>query len=410
MTTASLFAALVRGSRPRSLRISDLRASPIAFLESPRSVSSVLTKSDGFSVEEEPADPEDDLRSRVFRLRLPKRSATAALDRWVGEGRAVSSSELRQMAKDLRRSQRYKHALEISEWMKAHRESELSDHDYAMRIDLITKVFGVNAAEDFFEGLPSSAKSCEAYTALLHSYAAAKLTEKAEKLFESIKELSISSSALVYNEMMTLYISVGQLDKVPPIVDELKRRKVTPDLFTYNLWISSYAAILDINAVRNILDEMAQEPKSDKHWITYMRLADIYLSAGRLVDSDFSLAEADKKISQQQWITYDFLIILHAALGNSQMLTEMWKSLRMTSQKMTSRNYICIISSYLMLERLKEAGEVIDEWRKSKAEEFDISDCNRLFEVLKKAGLADTAEKFRELMLQKDCGLTSSFC
>lgn len=56
-----------------------------------------------------------------------------------------------------------------------------------------------------------------------------------------------------------------------------------------------------------------------------------------------------------------------------------------------------------MLERLKEAGEVIDEWRKSKAEEFDISDCNRLFEALKQAGLTDTAEKFRELILQKDC-------
>lgn len=113
MATGSLFAALVRGSRPRSLRISNLRASPIAFLESPRSFSSVLPKGDGFSVEEEPADPEDDLRSRVFRLRLPKRSATAALDRWVGEGRAVSASELRQIAKDLRRSQRYKHALEV---------------------------------------------------------------------------------------------------------------------------------------------------------------------------------------------------------------------------------------------------------------------------------------------------------
>ncbi|RZS10784.1 hypothetical protein BHM03_00042059 [Ensete ventricosum] len=191
MATASLFAALVRGSRPRSLRVSNLRASPIAFPGSPsRSFSSVLPKSDGLSVEEEPADPEDDLRSRVFRLRLPKRSATAALDRWVGEGRTVSASELRQIAKDLRRSQRYKHALE---WMKTHREAELSDRDYAMRIDLITKVFGVNAAEDFFQGLPSSAKSCEACTALLHSYAAAKLTEKAEKLFERIKESSLSS-------------------------------------------------------------------------------------------------------------------------------------------------------------------------------------------------------------------------
>ncbi|KAK1302812.1 Pentatricopeptide repeat-containing protein [Acorus calamus] len=54
----------------------------------------------------------DDMKSRVFRLRLPKRSATNALQRWVDEGREVSLPELRNISKELRRAQRYKHALE----------------------------------------------------------------------------------------------------------------------------------------------------------------------------------------------------------------------------------------------------------------------------------------------------------
>ncbi|WOK92196.1 hypothetical protein Cni_G00887 [Canna indica] len=407
MATASLFAALLRRSRPRNPVAYNLWTSPFV---SRRPLSSALSRSEGLAVEDAPADPEDDLRSRIFRLRLPKRSATNAIDRWTSEGRTVTATELRQIAKDLRRSQRYKHALEILEWMKTHQQSELSDNDNAMRIDLITKVFGVSGAEEFFEGLPSTAKSCEAYTALLHSYAAAKLTEKAENLFERFKESNLSSSALIYNEMMTLYISVGQLDKVSLIVEELKRRKVSPDLFTYNLWISSCAATLDINAVRMVLNEMAQEPSSDEGWITYMRLTDIYLNAGRLVSSESAIAEADVKISQREWITYDFLIILHAGLGNRQMLNEIWKSLQMTSQKISGRNYICILSSYLILDQLKEAAEVIDQWRQSKAQNFDISDCNRIFEAFKKAGLADTAEKFQDLMLQKDRKLTSTFC
>ena len=116
-------------------------------------------------------------------------------------------------------------SLQISEWMKSHQEHELFDSDCAMWIDLITKVFGVNAAEEFFEGLPSAAKTCEAYSALLHAYAKAKLTEKAENLFKRIKESNFSPSALTYNEMMTLYMSVGQLQKVPEVVAELKRRK-----------------------------------------------------------------------------------------------------------------------------------------------------------------------------------------
>ena len=52
-------------------------------------------------------------------------------------------------------------SLQISEWMVAHDEYELSDSDYAVQIDLMTKVFGIDAAEHNFEGLPLSAKTSE---------------------------------------------------------------------------------------------------------------------------------------------------------------------------------------------------------------------------------------------------------
>lgn len=56
---------------------------------------------------------DDDLRSRIFRLGLAKRSATAALKKWAGEGRDAPAPELRQIARDLSRARRYKHALEV---------------------------------------------------------------------------------------------------------------------------------------------------------------------------------------------------------------------------------------------------------------------------------------------------------
>nr|XP_027088132.1 pentatricopeptide repeat-containing protein At5g09450, mitochondrial-like [Coffea arabica] len=55
----------------------------------------------------------DDLKRRIMRLRLPKRSATNVLHRWVSEGNSITISDLRQISKDLRKSQRYKHALEV---------------------------------------------------------------------------------------------------------------------------------------------------------------------------------------------------------------------------------------------------------------------------------------------------------
>jgi hypothetical protein len=66
----------------------------------------------------------DDLRSRIFRLGLAKRSATAALERWSGEGRAAPAEELHRVARDLSRVRRYKHALEV--WSLARRTLDAS--------------------------------------------------------------------------------------------------------------------------------------------------------------------------------------------------------------------------------------------------------------------------------------------
>ncbi|KAJ4848940.1 hypothetical protein Tsubulata_034176 [Turnera subulata] len=349
-------------------------------------------------------EKDEDLKSRIFRLRLPKRSATNVVARWVSEGNTVTASELRDIAKDLRKSQRYKHALEISEWMVTRKELEVSDSDYATRIDLMTKVFGVDSAERYFQDLPAAAKTSETFTALLHSYAAAKQIAKAEELYERMKQSDLSFTALPYNEMMTLYMSVGQVEKVSSVVEDLKRHKVAPDIFTYNLWISSSAATLNIDEVRRILDEMSQDPSSNDEWVRYANIAKIYVSAGHLVHAESSaVVEAEKSITQREWITYDFLIILYAGLGNKDKVDQIWKSLRMTKQRMTTRNYVCILSSYLMLGHLKEVGEVIDQWKQSTTTDFDISACGRLLDAFAGVGFSGTSNDFHMLLIEKNC-------
>lgn len=294
-------------------------------------------------------------------------------------------------------------ALQVSEWMVTHDEFELSVTDYAMRINLMTKVFGIDAAERYFEGLPPTAKTSETFTALLHSYAGAKLTEKAEDLYERMKNSDLSFTALTYNELMTMYISVGQVEKVSLVVEEMRQQKVAPDIFTYNLWISSCAATLNIDEVRQILDKMRSDLVSDESWTRYINLANVYVTTGHLTNAEFnSLVSAEKGITQREWITYDFLIILHAGLGNKDRIDQIWKSLRMTNQRMTSRNYICILSSYLMLGHLKEVGEVIDQWKQSTTTTFDASVCGRLLNAFTDIGLSEKAKDFHLLLIQKN--------
>ncbi|KAG4165296.1 hypothetical protein ERO13_A13G070700v2 [Gossypium hirsutum] len=389
----------------RSLFLSLRRRSSQRCMSRPLSSGSVSTEyTDDYIKNSET----DDLRSRIFQLRLPKRSATTVIEKWVGEGNRVSISDLRQISKDLRKSQRFKHALEISEWMVSHEEYKLSDTDYAVRIDLMTKVFGIDAAERYFEDLPLTAKTSETYTALLHSYAAAKLTEKAEELYERIKGSNLSFSALLYNEIMTLYMSVGQVEKVSSIVEELKRQKVEPDIFTYNLWISSCAAALNIDQVKRILNEMRCDSGCNDDWQRYINLVNIYVTASRLTSANsISPIEIEKGITQREWITYDFLVMLYAGLGNKDKIDQIWKSLRMTKQKMTSRNYICILSSYLILGHMKEVGEVFNQWKQLTTTEFDISACNSVLSAFEDAGLTEKANDLHMLLISRNCSPTN---
>ncbi|EOA20749.1 hypothetical protein CARUB_v10001077mg [Capsella rubella] len=353
------------------------------------------------------SEEKDDLRSRIFRLRLPKRSATTVLEKWVGEGNQITVNELRDISKELRRTRRYKHALEVTEWMVQNEESKISDADYASRIDLISKVFGIDAAERYFEGLHIDSKTTETYTSLLHAYAGSKQTERAEALFRRIIETdSLNFGAITYNEMMTLYMSVGQVEKVPAVIQVLKHKKVSPDIFTYNLWLSSCAATFNIDELKMILEEMRHDANSSEGWVRYIDLTSIYINSSRLTNAEStSPVEAEKSISQREWVTYDFLVILHTGLGNKDMIDQIWKSLRNTNQKLSSRSYICVLSSYLMLGQLREAGEVIDQWKDSKKTDFDSSACSRIVNAFRDVGLEEKASDFHLLLVQKKCSL-----
>ncbi|GER55554.1 pentatricopeptide repeat-containing protein [Striga asiatica] len=360
---------------------------------------------DDFPEEEE----KDDLKSRIFRLRLPKRSVTTVLEKWVGEGNEITISDLRSISRDLRISHRYKHALEISEWMVSHKEYFLSVSDYAVRINLLARVFGIDAAERYFEILPLLYKTSETYTALLHSYASLKLTEKAELLYKRIKDsfppLSAMLSAITFNELMTLYISVGQFEKVPSVIEDMKTRNVARDLFTYNLWVSSCAAALKIDEAEKILDEMCVDPGCDETWIRYSKLARIYIMAGQLENSDSglgSLVESEKGgVTQRELISYDFLVILYGGLGNKDRVDQIWQSMRTTRQKMTGRNYVCVLSSYLMLGHLREAGEIVDQWKQSTSSEFNLDMCNKVVKGFKEVGMEDKTDGFHVLVHEK---------
>ncbi|CAA6659483.1 unnamed protein product [Spirodela intermedia] len=296
--------------------------------------------------------PEDSLRDRIFRLRFPKRSATVALEKWVGEGGNVTAGELRRISRELRRAQRYKHALEISEWMISHHERELSTNDYAVRIGLISKVLVANMRD----------VHCS-----LHAYASAKLVEKAEFLFDKMKELRITINTLTFNEMMTLYISVGQAEKVPLVVEQLKSSSESADIFTYNLWISAYASTMDIDGISSVpsVEEVYMEMVNDSNvevgWSTYSTLANIYTKHGLKTKAFAALKDAEDRLSMRNRLGFFF----------SSPSTLLWETSKKVAGRITSANYMCIILCLVKVGDIGEAEKVFLKWE-SECRKYDI--------------------------------------
>jgi len=201
-------------------------------------------------------------------------------------------------------------------------------------------------------------------------------------------------------------MSVGQVEKVPEVIEVLKQKKVSPDIFTYNLWLSSCAATFNIDELRKILEEMRHDASSNEGWVRYIDLTSIYINSSRVTNAESTLpVEAEKSISQREWITYDFLMILHTGLGNKVMIDQIWKSLRNTNQILSSRSYICVLSSYLMLGHLREAEEIIHQWKESKTTEFDASACLRILNAFRDVGLEGIASGFHLILVHNKCSL-----
>ncbi|WMV07535.1 hypothetical protein MTR67_000920 [Solanum verrucosum] len=111
-----------------------------------------------------------------------------AKSKWKEEGHPVRKYELNRIVRELRKHKRYKYALEVCEWMRVQDDIQLLSGDYAVYLDLITKVHGMNSAEKFFEDLPDRLKVQTTYTALLHTYVQHKDTAKAESLMEKMSD------------------------------------------------------------------------------------------------------------------------------------------------------------------------------------------------------------------------------
>lgn len=249
---------------------------------------------------------------------------------------------------------------QICEWMRLQKDIKLLSGDYAVHLDLIAKVRGINSAEKFFEDLPDQMTNHFTCTALLHTYVQNNLFAKAEALMRKMSECSFLKNPLPYNHMLNLYISNGQLDKVQRVIQELKKN-TSPDIVTYNLWLTVCASQNDVESAEKALLEL-KKAKLNPDWVTYSTLTNLYIKNGFTEKAASTLKEMEKMVYKKNRVAYSSLLSLHTNMGDKEGVHQIWKKMKSCYHKMNDAEYNCMISSLLKLKELKEAENLYIEW------------------------------------------------
>nr|GMD91883.1 pentatricopeptide repeat-containing protein At4g21705, mitochondrial [Ipomoea batatas] len=305
------------------------------------------------------------LYSKISPLGNPTTSITPELDEWARQSNKLRFAELQRITLNLRKHRRFSQALEVLEWMKRNDAIRFTTTEHAMRLDLIGKVHGFLSAEEYFNSLSEEDKNEKTYGALLHCYVRQLQIDKALLHLQKMKEEGLNLTKVVFNDIMALYTRMGQHEKVPEVLDNMKKHGIYPDNLSYRTCINSFGERSDIDGMEKVLNEMENQTHLVMDWNTYAAIANIYINAGLIMKANFMLVKAEEKLDSKNHDGYNFLISLHAKLGNKAQVLRLWDAAKNTCKRCVNQDYINMLKSLVKLDELEEAQKLLLEWETS---------------------------------------------
>ncbi|KAI7996292.1 Pentatricopeptide repeat-containing protein [Camellia lanceoleosa] len=315
--------------------------------------------------------PQKRASSALFKaiMAAPGLSVQSALDKWVEEGNDLNRPEIALAMLNLRKRRMYGRALQLSEWLESTKQLDFVERDYASRLDLISKVRGLQKAENYIEKIPKSMRGEITYRTLLANCVAANNAKKAEQVFNKMKDLEFPITVFACNQLLLLYKRLDK-KKIADVLLLMEKENVKPTLFTYRILIDTKGKSNDITGMDQIVETMKAEGIEPDLNIQAI-LARHYVYGGLKEKAEAVLKEMEGGNTKENHWACRALLPLYAALGKADEVGRVWK---VCESNPNPDECMAAIEAWGKLNKIEEAEAVFERmlktWKKLSSKHY----------------------------------------
>lgn len=257
-------------------------------------------------------------------VEAPGRSVQTVMDKWVEDGKELNQSEVFMAMVNLRKRKMYGRALQLSEWLESSKHLEFGERDYSSRVDLMSKVRGLQFAENYIDKIPNSFKTELIYRTFLANCVSSTHVKKSEAVFNKMKNLGFPLSSFTCNQLLLLYKKTDK-KKIADVLLLMEKENVKPSLFTYRILIDTKGQSKDIAGMEQIMETMKAEGIEPDLAVQTI-LARHYVNAGLKEKAESVLREIEgDDLKDRKWVCQP-LLPLYASLGKADEVTRVWEA------------------------------------------------------------------------------------
>ncbi|XP_010503174.1 PREDICTED: pentatricopeptide repeat-containing protein At3g15590, mitochondrial-like [Camelina sativa] len=294
--------------------------------------------------------------SELYESIVAYKSVKHVLEKWVKEGKDLSQAEVSHAIHNLRKRRSFAMALQLWEWLRANnKQFEFTEANYASQLDLVSKVHGLQKAENFLKDIPESFRGEVVYRTLLANCVLKHHVNKAEDIFNKIRELKFPTSVFACNQLLLLY-SMHDRKKIADVLLLMEKENIKPSRGTYQFLINSKGLAGDITGMEKIVETMKEEGiELDPE--LQSSLAKYYIRAGRKERAREVMKEIEGKgLKQTPWVCRS-LLPLYADIGDSDNVRRLS---RFVDENPRYDNCISAIKAWGKLKDIEEAEAVFE--------------------------------------------------